>query len=189
MVAMLRPTLTTGLYVQMLGRGTRMAAGKVDCLVLDFAGNIRRNGPADAVSVTTHKRDGGAARNRPREGLPPTATPHVAKTPLCPECGYESGEEARPEAEVRQLPMLVPVMGGEADLVPRRFVAVTAWASREAWQPANTAGRPMSAATTTLREWVALEHSGFAAAACGAVVARDRGAAARPVPATVSCGP
>src|SRR5262245_42361415 len=46
LLAMLRPTLSTGLYVQMVGRGTRKADGKVNCLILDFAGNCRRHGPA-----------------------------------------------------------------------------------------------------------------------------------------------
>ncbi|MGH6885919.1 MAG: DEAD/DEAH box helicase [Geminicoccales bacterium] len=37
LIAMLRPTKSTGLYVQMAGRGTRLAPGKDNCLVLDFA--------------------------------------------------------------------------------------------------------------------------------------------------------
>lgn len=41
---MLRPTLSAGLWVQMLGRGMRTAEGKRDCLVLDFAGNTRALG-------------------------------------------------------------------------------------------------------------------------------------------------
>jgi DNA repair protein RadD len=49
MLAMLRPTLSTGLYVQMIGRGTRKAEGKTNCLVLDFAGNVYRHGPVDSV--------------------------------------------------------------------------------------------------------------------------------------------
>lgn len=35
-VAMARPTRSDGLYAQCVGRGTRLAPGKVDCLVLDF---------------------------------------------------------------------------------------------------------------------------------------------------------
>lgn len=47
LIAMLRPTLSPGLWVQMLGRGTRPSpdTGKRNCLVLDFAGNTRRLGP------------------------------------------------------------------------------------------------------------------------------------------------
>lgn len=33
-----RPTLNPGLYIQMVGRGLRLAEGKADCLVLDIAG-------------------------------------------------------------------------------------------------------------------------------------------------------
>jgi hypothetical protein len=34
-----RPTLSPGLYMQMLGRGMRRAVGKTDCLVIDVLGN------------------------------------------------------------------------------------------------------------------------------------------------------
>jgi superfamily II DNA or RNA helicase len=34
-----RPTLSPGLYMQMLGRGMRTAEGKTDCLVIDVVGN------------------------------------------------------------------------------------------------------------------------------------------------------
>lgn len=44
LIALLRPTLSAGLYMQMVGRGARIAEGKADCLVLDYGGNIRRHG-------------------------------------------------------------------------------------------------------------------------------------------------
>ena len=53
LIAMLRPTQSKGLYVQMLGRGTRPASGKQDCLVLDFAGNIERHAPLDELTKIT----------------------------------------------------------------------------------------------------------------------------------------
>lgn len=52
-VALARPTKSRALYTQMLGRGTRLAPGKADCLVLDFVGNSgmhRIVGPADALA-------------------------------------------------------------------------------------------------------------------------------------------
>lgn len=48
-VIMLRPTASPGLYYQQIGRGLRLHPNKADCLVLDFAGNIERHGPIDAV--------------------------------------------------------------------------------------------------------------------------------------------
>jgi len=39
LIACARPTLSRGLYTQMIGRGLRRYEGKSDCLVLDFCGN------------------------------------------------------------------------------------------------------------------------------------------------------
>lgn len=49
LLAFLRPTLSTSLYVQMAGRGMRIHPGKRDCLVLDFAGLIAKHGPVNDV--------------------------------------------------------------------------------------------------------------------------------------------
>lgn len=39
-----RPTASLAWFYQALGRGTRIAPGKVDCLIVDFSGNVRRFG-------------------------------------------------------------------------------------------------------------------------------------------------
>nr|WP_298415936.1 DEAD/DEAH box helicase [uncultured Halomonas sp.] len=39
LIAILRPTESVGLYQQIVGRGLRLAPGKNDCLILDYAGN------------------------------------------------------------------------------------------------------------------------------------------------------
>lgn len=70
LIAMLRPTMSPGLYVQMAGRGMRIADGKTDCLVLDFAGNVERHGPITAVRAPT--------RSESRDGDPPSKQ--------CPDC-------------------------------------------------------------------------------------------------------
>ena len=38
-IAILRPTASVSLYQQIVGRGLRLAEGKTDCLVIDYAGN------------------------------------------------------------------------------------------------------------------------------------------------------
>lgn len=48
-VVLLRPTLSPGLYYQMVGRGLRPHPDKRDCLVLDFAGCIEEHGPIDLL--------------------------------------------------------------------------------------------------------------------------------------------
>ena len=57
-IAILRPTRSTCLYVQMCGRGMRKFEGKKDCLLLDYGGNIRRHGPINDVDVTIEKGGG-----------------------------------------------------------------------------------------------------------------------------------
>ncbi|SDN67300.1 DNA repair protein RadD [Methylobacterium phyllostachyos] len=51
LVALLRPTRSTGLYVQQVGRALRCAPGKRDALILDYAGLVRMHGPVDAVTA------------------------------------------------------------------------------------------------------------------------------------------
>ncbi len=49
LIALVRPTKSPGLYVQMVGRGLRTAPEKENCLILDFAGNIDQHGPITHV--------------------------------------------------------------------------------------------------------------------------------------------
>lgn len=58
LIVMLRPTMSPGLWVQMLGRGMRPAPDKKDCLVLDFAGNTRRLGPINDPAIPNRKGKG-----------------------------------------------------------------------------------------------------------------------------------
>ena len=67
LIAMLRPTKSAGLYVQMAGRGTRLAPGKENCLVLDFAGNVSRHGPVDWCEPRSARR---GRRRGAHQGLP-----------------------------------------------------------------------------------------------------------------------
>lgn len=49
LIAMLRPTMSASLYVQMAGRGLRPKSHTDHCLVLDFAGVVSTHGPITAV--------------------------------------------------------------------------------------------------------------------------------------------
>lgn len=73
-IVLLRPTASTGLYLQMLGRGMRPHDAKADCLVLDYAGNIDRHGCVDDPNINL-----GKVMDEDREPGEP-----VTKT--CPEC-------------------------------------------------------------------------------------------------------
>jgi DNA repair protein RadD len=101
LIAMLRPTLSTGLYVQMLGRGTRpvypagfdvnaatadervaaiAGSSKPNCLVLDYSGNVRRHGPVDAIEVKAGKSASGEPVEKVKE-----ETVRAKECPMCSE--------------------------------------------------------------------------------------------------------
>lgn len=84
-IVMLRGTESPGLLVQIAGRGTRKAAGKTDCLFLDYGDNILRHGPIDAIVV---KQKGEAKGQPPSRECPECATLVGIATAICPECGY-----------------------------------------------------------------------------------------------------
>lgn len=105
-IIMLRPTQSPGLWVQMLGRGTRpvfepgfdlsttegrlaaQAAGpKQNCLVLDFAGNTARLGPINYPRIPTKKGSGGG--EPPVRVCPECQTFNHISLRQCSECGYE----------------------------------------------------------------------------------------------------
>src|SRR6516225_7041097 len=94
LIAMLRPTLSTGLYVQMVGRGTRKADGKYDCLVLDFAGNVWRHGPVDrAEGGVGNGRSGVKADTIAAKRCPDCGELNVLRAAECVCCGHEFPQE------------------------------------------------------------------------------------------------
>ncbi len=87
LLAMLRPTQSTGLYVQIAGRGMRRAPGKDNCLVLDFAGNVKRHGPVDAVNPKDPQ--GGEGGEAPVKMCPECQSLILIAIMECPDCGYQ----------------------------------------------------------------------------------------------------
>lgn len=93
-VALIRPTLSTGLYLQMVGRGIRISpeTGKKNCLLLDFGGNVERHGPIGKPILNIKKEGKGKGQG---QGLSPTKVcPQCLevvkrKEYICPSCGYE----------------------------------------------------------------------------------------------------
>lgn len=77
-IVLLRPTLSAGLYSQMVGRGLRRYHDKEECLVLDFAGCIEEHGPIDLLGDDEVKM---AVCGECRESF-------SRATGVCPACGW-----------------------------------------------------------------------------------------------------
>lgn len=93
LIGMLRATLSPGLWVQMLGRGTRPFDGdrffprKQNCLVLDFAGNTRRLGPINDPVIPRKPGQGGG--DAPVRICEVCGAYNHAKVRFCCNCGNE----------------------------------------------------------------------------------------------------
>lgn len=124
LIALLRPTQSIGLYVQILGRGLRtvyapgydietaegrlaaIAAGpKANCLVLDFAGNVTRHGPIDCIKIKPKAAPGeNSISVAPVKECPRCSSLVHASVMVCREeyknreCGYEWPVQAKHEA-------------------------------------------------------------------------------------------
>lgn len=90
MIAWVRATQSTALWVQGTVRGTRTAPGKKNCLVLDFAGNIRRLGPINDPITPKPRRKGDKVEGEAPMKECPQCFSYVHTTcRTCPDCGYE----------------------------------------------------------------------------------------------------
>lgn len=86
-IVMLRPTNSSRLWVQMLGRGTRVYPGKLNCLVGDFAGNTKRLGPVNDPVIPGKK--GARGGDAPIRLCEMCGTYNHASVRICIGCGYE----------------------------------------------------------------------------------------------------
>lgn len=184
LIAMLRPTLSTGLYLQICGRGTRcvganieesIANGKENCLVLDFAGNVRRHGPVDAIQVTGSKRKAGE-----KDDVDVAVKPDTIRAKACPKCGTLVGlmcfacpapgcghewEQPKPKHEAKA-DAERPIMAGETMVgssVPWEAVKSVSYSAHfKADSPIPTMRVDYLCGFKVQREWICFEHTGFA---------------------------
>ena len=154
LIAMLRPTESTSLYIQMVGRGFRLHPGKENCLVLDLAGNIERHGPIDAVEV--RRAGGGKAKDEepPAKMCPQCREMLATATAQCPACGFEfPPREIKHDTKASVAPIL-----SEPHTVLVTDVDVSIHKKE---------GKPDSLQITywdgahEYREWVCFEHAGY----------------------------
>ena len=156
LIAMLRPTMSAGLYVQMAGRGLRVAPGKTDCLVLDFAGVVSMHGPI--TSVQPPKRGGDKGGEAPSKTCDACGEICHAAVQSCPACGH-----AFPPPAPKPLTLHTDdIMGLQGVEMP-----VTSWAWRE--HTGRTSGLKMLSVTyygalsdAPVTEYLPILHPGYA---------------------------
>ena len=87
LIADFRPTMSIPLHIQKLGRGTRPAEGKKDCLILDFSRNIPRLGCINDPIIP--KKKGTKEGDIPVKICENCGTYNHLKVRFCTDCGNE----------------------------------------------------------------------------------------------------
>lgn len=173
-VAVLRATMSPGLFAQIVGRGLRMADGKTDCLILDFGGNLQRHGPLDSDDYGVSKPrnpDGSAA---PSKVCPRCQNECSLGAIKCPECGQifvrqmdtgpRHGSEADSDSSIvgESEPVWYRVEGVDWHLHNKKgpvpgppTLCVTYRVNFEDMPTGNLTW-------IVVREWIGFEHVGFA---------------------------
>lgn len=164
-VALMRPTVSPGLYYQMVGRGFRLSpeTKKENCLVLDYGNNIKRHGPVDALRVPVESKSKVDAE-------PITKTCPECKAEIwiaagiCPDCGYEFTPDTPPAHEgaasseailsEQQKPDEYTVHSVEYSIHEKRNAAADA--------PKSMRVDYLCGYGKAFSEWICVEHEGFA---------------------------
>ena len=91
-IAILRATMSPGLFCQMVGRGLRLHESKSNTLLLDFGGNIARFGSIDDENFGRSEGKSGraavAAENGRGKKCPACQLDVATSRTSCPECGF-----------------------------------------------------------------------------------------------------
>lgn len=156
-IVLLRPTLSMGLYAQMVGRGLRLHPDKSDCLVLDYAHCIDDHGPIDCLDagevtleICGHCREVFSRAVR-----------------ICPVCGWEVPKKIIEEREKVESEKRMH----EAEAARREILGrtpeeievddVICELHRKEGSP-DSLRVTYRCGMTVVREWICLDHPGFA---------------------------
>jgi DNA repair protein RadD len=160
-VALVRPTMSPGLYYQMVGRSFRLHPDKQNSLVLDFGGNVLRHGPVDDLRI---KPVGNGDGNAPAKECPECLAVIAAGYSVCPQCGYEFPPPERSKHDAK----------ASEEGILKGQVTTTQYQVRDVYYSVHTKRGASADAPKTMRvdyrvgwhehksEWVCFEHEGYA---------------------------
>lgn len=158
LIAMLRPTMSASLYVQMAGRGLRVKIHTDHCLVLDFAGVVETHGPITAVKPP-NKVSGDGDGEAPVKVCDACGELCAISAKECEACGAAFPEPKKKDLKLRD----VDILGLDPVDMP-----VRAWSWRVHISRASTKkmlavtyyGRDLASPSVT--EYLPVAHEGYA---------------------------
>jgi len=157
LIAMLRPTMSASLYVQMAGRGMRIKDHIDHCLVLDFAGVVETHGPI--TNVQPPNKAGTGNGEAPVKLCTECHELCAISIKVCPSCGHEFPPSVPKPLTLRH----DDIMGVDA-----KEMIITGWNWRK--HISNTSGKEMLAVSyysknlsdPSITEYLPLRHDGYA---------------------------
>ena len=171
-IAIMRATMSPGLFAQIVGRGLRLHPGKKNALILDFGGNIARHGSLDDKNFgrASEEKRGQAARAAAINGRGkpcPACGLDVASNARECECGFifpvnhQGSADSASQLTGQTPPDVWTVVGvswgkhtkrGDPDAPPTLRIDYEC-------QPFESEGGLLK---TKVSEWICIEHEGFA---------------------------
>ena len=156
LIAMLRPTKSAGLYVQMAGRGTQAGAGQ---------GRTASSSTSPAMSAAMGRSTscGRGNRGESGDGAAPTKVCPECESILpiaaseCPDCGYEFPQ---PPVKIAPTASTLAILSGQRD----RWVEVTSVTYRRHIKDGSPPSLRVEyhCGLAIHKEWVCFEHQGYA---------------------------
>jgi len=178
MIVVVRATQSPGLFMQIVGRGTRLYEGKDVCHVLDYGSNIERFGPIDSPSYgADFIKDPSAGDGEAPTKVCPSCFEIVhASVMRCKRCGYDFPKRekelkstmaaitSKPSTRKVESVRLSRWKGKKLDdgsKKPDTILAEYRLLDENDSQPSDGFNTD-SAGVRRVREWLCVEHTGYA---------------------------
>ena len=159
-IVLLRPTMSTGLYYQMCGRGLRLHEEKENCLILDYAGNIFRHGAIDKIEIiTTGKPEERGVKKAPMKKCPECNQPIHAAIMECPFCNhiFKSENNIKHNSTAANADPLSKYIPSEELQVESVYYYLHEKNGNHSMRVSY-----QITPTESVSEWICIEHGGFA---------------------------
>lgn len=156
LVALLRATASPSLYVQIVGRSMRPYEGKENALLLDFGGNVIRNGPIDDVIVKDPVDGGGGVA--PAKVCPQCHMIVAASARSCEYCGNQFPE---PEPDLDDRPFSGAVLSSQREVELFNIMSTRYVIHKKEGKPDSVRVEYVTGEMVH-KEWLCPEHTGYA---------------------------
>jgi DNA repair protein RadD len=159
-IALLRATKSPVLYVQIAGRGMRLADGKTDCLWADFTDTTVNMGPVDAVQgrLPSGNRKGEA----PVKLCPECGSQNPAAAPVCIDCGFQFPEPERIKHGIEASSAAILSSQKESMIVTLPVTEVRYKLHTKEGSPDSMRVDYYDGFIRVASEWVCFSHQGYA---------------------------